>query len=491
MSLNNNVPISQHTGNGVTTSFLYDFKIFLAADLVVEVDGVIKTLNVDYSITGIGNDTGDVIFNVAPANGTAILLYRAVAFSRSIEYQYQGALPSVVVNRDIERLWMAAQELQTKVVRSFQLPLSITGVDVTLQAPIPGRSIKWNATGTALIYSDQDPDVIAAAAAASAAAAAASQAIVASDAAEVEQDRIASEQAAADAAAYAASVNPSNIVHRTGNESIAGIKTFTDSPVVPDLSVGDATNKAANAKHVRDSILSAVSRQYVGLGTANNVSDSANDIDIAAGKTCDETNSTMMTLAASVTRQLDVAFGSGNGGRFDSAISDGTWHVFLISNGTTSNVGFSKSLNPTSAPNYPAGYLYRRIWSFVRLGSIRQFLQRGDECLWAAVASGDIDGTIGTSPSTVVASVPTGIIVDARMTGGYSNASVSEAYVYCLAASRYSGIGGYNSPGTAATLAGNLVRTNTSGQVGAVTTAGSATMFVRCSGYVDQRGKEA
>lgn len=254
MSLNNNVPISQHTGNGVTTSFLYDFKIFLAADLVVEVDGVVKTLNVDYSITGIGNDTGDVIFTVAPPAATAILLYRAVAFSRSIEYQYQGALPAVVVNRDIERLWMAAQELQTKIVRSFQLPLSVSGIDVTLPTPVAGRAVKWNATGTALIYSDQDPDEIAAAAAASAAAAAASQSASAANAAQTNLDRLAADAAASAAAASAASINPSNLMHLTGVETAAGIKTFTDSPVVPDLPDADGTTKAANAKFVQRAI---------------------------------------------------------------------------------------------------------------------------------------------------------------------------------------------------------------------------------------------
>lgn len=38
---------------------------------------------------------------------------------------------------------------------------------------------------------------------------------------------------ATNAAASAASIDPADLVHRTGNESIAGIKTFVDSPVVP------------------------------------------------------------------------------------------------------------------------------------------------------------------------------------------------------------------------------------------------------------------
>ena len=50
---------------------------------------------------------------------------------------------------------------------------------------------------------------------------------------------------ASEASASALSVDASNIVHRTGNETIAGIKTFIESPVVPvPINSGDAVNKA-------------------------------------------------------------------------------------------------------------------------------------------------------------------------------------------------------------------------------------------------------
>lgn len=43
-------------------------------------------------------------------------------------------------------------------------------------------------------------------------------------------------------------------VNNTGNEMIAGIKTFTSSPVIPALTVGDSTTKAANSQFVTQSI---------------------------------------------------------------------------------------------------------------------------------------------------------------------------------------------------------------------------------------------
>jgi hypothetical protein len=42
-----------------------------------------------------------------------------------------------------------------------------------------------------------------------------------------------------------------NYVAKAGNESIAGVKTFTSSPVVPTLGVGDNSTAAANSAYVR------------------------------------------------------------------------------------------------------------------------------------------------------------------------------------------------------------------------------------------------
>lgn len=494
MSLNNNVPISQHTGNGVTTSFLYDFKIFLATDLVVEADGVVKTLNVDYSITGIGNDTGDVIFNVAPANGTAILLYRAVAFSRSIEYQYQGALPSVVVNRDIERLWMAAQELQTKVVRSFQLPLSITGVDVTLQAPIPGRSIKWNATGTALIYSDQDPDVIAAAAAASAAAAAAFQAAVALDADEVEADRQAAEASAAAAAASAASIDPTKLLHTTGNETKSGILTLTNSPVVPTPT---EANQAANKSYVDSA--SALRGHISGLMLST--AGSSATMSISAGQATDSGGVALMKLLSAISKTTSAwAVGSGNGGLDAGTIANNTWyHFYEIMRADTGVVDVNFSLSG-SAPTLPANYTnFRRIGSGKTNGSGQwnRFTQNGDVFEWADPVQDVSVVNQGATSVTYALSVPPAVVTRANIlayaqtSGGSSNVYIRPLTATDAVASTATNVN-LRDPTTGNGVTGELtITTNTSSQI-AVRASGAVSDFkINTKGWIDRRGRDA
>lgn len=46
----------------------------------------------------------------------------------------------------------------------------------------------------------------------------------------------------------------SAVVHNTGNETVAGIKTFSSSIIVPDLSVGENSGKGVNAKFVQDTL---------------------------------------------------------------------------------------------------------------------------------------------------------------------------------------------------------------------------------------------
>lgn len=104
-------PVTSHTGNGVTTIFAYDFLLINTVDLQVFVNGDLKTLNVDYTISGVGVPAGGTVtFGAAPAAGAAILLQRAVALQRDTDYQYAGDFQAVTVNLDFNRLWMAIQD---------------------------------------------------------------------------------------------------------------------------------------------------------------------------------------------------------------------------------------------------------------------------------------------------------------------------------------------------------------------------------------------
>lgn len=115
-------PFQQYVGNGVTTVFPYEFTLLDAADLVVTVDGVVIA-PASFTLTGVGVQTGGtVIFAVAPAAATSVLLSRTIALARATDYQVNGDLRADVVDDDFNRLWQAMQGLNAQLSSVLRLP---------------------------------------------------------------------------------------------------------------------------------------------------------------------------------------------------------------------------------------------------------------------------------------------------------------------------------------------------------------------------------
>jgi len=123
-----------------------------------------------------------------------------------------------------------------------------------------------------------------------------------------------------------------------------------------------------------------------GYKLSNNTTDSANDIDIAAGRCRDDTD-TVDIIGTAMTKRIDAvwAAGTNQGGRDTGSVTANTWwNVFAIFNATTgaSDYLLSQSL---ASPTMPSGFTYkRRVGAIYRSVSnvIQQFLQFGDYFMW-------------------------------------------------------------------------------------------------------------
>jgi hypothetical protein len=151
MPVTEQTPVNSYTGNGVTTVFAYTFKILNQADIEVLLDGVAQTLTTHYTVSGVGVDGGgNVTFVAAPANATAVVLHRVMAYKREIDYQENGDLLAATLDEDLDRVVMLEQQTTEKIDRSVKLAVGTTGVDVELPEPEAGKALGWNATATAL-----------------------------------------------------------------------------------------------------------------------------------------------------------------------------------------------------------------------------------------------------------------------------------------------------------------------------------------------------
>lgn len=125
MPISSQVPIIGYVANGVTKSFAFPFAILSADDLKVKVGADVVTTG--FSIAGVGDrNGGSVTFTDAPASSIPIILYREVTLDRTTDYQENGDLLAVVLDDDLDRVWMALQDQLLLSDRALRSPLGET-----------------------------------------------------------------------------------------------------------------------------------------------------------------------------------------------------------------------------------------------------------------------------------------------------------------------------------------------------------------------------
>lgn len=120
--------ISAQATRNVSTStagakvFPYSFKILADTDLLVQVDGVTKTLTTDYTVSGVGSDTGgNVTFVTALTAGRTVLRQRNMPYERLTDFQNLGDLRAATLNNDQDAPVLMIQQLSTALGDAAQL----------------------------------------------------------------------------------------------------------------------------------------------------------------------------------------------------------------------------------------------------------------------------------------------------------------------------------------------------------------------------------
>lgn len=86
-----------YVGNGVTTTFPFDFTVTAATELYVQADGVTVSTSA-YTVTINANGSGSVVMGAAPANGVSIMIYQSPDWLQDSQFETQGAYSLASVN---------------------------------------------------------------------------------------------------------------------------------------------------------------------------------------------------------------------------------------------------------------------------------------------------------------------------------------------------------------------------------------------------------
>jgi hypothetical protein len=249
-------------------------------------------------------------------------------------------------------------------------------------------------------------------------------------------------------------------------------------------------------------------RGYIDGLITSNAADADHDINIAVGECRDSTNTYNMVLSSVFTKQIDASWAAGSaaGGLFSGSVANATWyHVFLIRKDSDGAIdaGFDTSV---VAANKPAGYsAYRRIGSVLTNGSanILGFVQFGDKFLWDDSVLDVNAGTVNNSAASLVTlSVPSGVNVrpilayeiqkaatvsSARVTSPSVNDANPNAITLGYTTASTGGAGSYSS----SIGDEELLVTDTSSRIRIRSNVDSVTYWLRTSGWIDPRGKDA
>lgn len=300
MSFSSTNSRNNYLGNNTTDTYSYTFYIFNQADLLVTVRDTsdVETtlaLTTDYTVTGVGSDTGGTIVLTAGnlATGYTLAIRRVMDITQETDIRNQGAFYPEVHEDQFDKGIMISQQQQDELDRSVKLPETIDPTDFNgnLPAELVGSintTIMTNATGDGWEVGPTSSDISGASGSASAAAASAAAAA-------------ASETAAAGSASAAAlSASAAATSAAAAQWTDVQYLTFASSPfTVTDVMAGtlfevDASGGAVTINLPAISALTLSGAWSIGIkktdSSANAVTASRNGTDTIDGSTTKATS---------------------------------------------------------------------------------------------------------------------------------------------------------------------------------------------------------
>ena len=111
-----------YNGDGSTTVFAYDFKIFDDDDItvIIKTDSTgaeaVKTKTTHYTVSGVGVTTGgNITFGSAPVSGETVVLLRSTAQTQTTDYTPNDPFPAASHEDALDKLTFIAQEIAAAI----------------------------------------------------------------------------------------------------------------------------------------------------------------------------------------------------------------------------------------------------------------------------------------------------------------------------------------------------------------------------------------
>ena len=146
----NDPRVSYAVAAGATqSSFTVSFEFFDDADLNVYVDGTLKTLTTDYTVTGGDGSTGSITMSVTgAAGGSTVVITRSIALERTTDFPISGAFNISALNEELDRFVAINADLNDQLDRTLKLEDydTASGLALPTLANRKGKTLAFDTT---------------------------------------------------------------------------------------------------------------------------------------------------------------------------------------------------------------------------------------------------------------------------------------------------------------------------------------------------------
>jgi hypothetical protein len=148
---NNDPRISYSVAEGVTqTTFDIPFEFFEDSDVNIYVDGVLKTITTDYTLTGGDGSTGTAIISVTGASGgSTVVIARSITIERTSDFTAGVDINRAALNTQLDKLTAISADIKDLNDRSVHLSESdpADNLEIPAYSNRLNKSLGFDATG--------------------------------------------------------------------------------------------------------------------------------------------------------------------------------------------------------------------------------------------------------------------------------------------------------------------------------------------------------
>lgn len=141
-----------YSSAGGVDPYPYTNKILAESDLKFYVGTTLKTLNTDYTVSGVGNAGGGNITPLAAitAGATVLIVKDGVEFTQETDYTENDSFPAASHEDALDKLTNIAQKIWDYTRRSIKVAITSTLTDLEFPSPSASKLFGWDATATVI-----------------------------------------------------------------------------------------------------------------------------------------------------------------------------------------------------------------------------------------------------------------------------------------------------------------------------------------------------